>query len=125
KEVNYEHESSTDSQDSDDSNQLKAAKKLSIYDRLKRAVTKIRKSNILRDSMTHFCETLKIPKLQLLQDMKVRWNSTLKMLQRCIDLRKALDATMMSDSTLRPLVLSSSDWKIVEAMIDLLKVKNF
>ncbi|CAG7827377.1 unnamed protein product [Allacma fusca] len=64
-------------------------KKYSIYSRLKQAIVKIRKSNNLRDSMSHFCDTMGVPKLQLIKDMVVRWNSTLKMLKRCLELQKA------------------------------------
>ncbi|CAG7718826.1 unnamed protein product [Allacma fusca] len=42
------------------------------------------------------------------------------MLQRCLTLRKALDATMMSELTLRSLVLSEWDWKVVADMVELL-----
>ncbi|CAG7825363.1 unnamed protein product, partial [Allacma fusca] len=81
-------EESDDLDSEEEPTRSNGARNVSIYDRLKKAIGKIRKSSILRDSMDHFCETFKIPKLQLLQDMKVRRNSTLKMLQRCLTLRQ-------------------------------------
>ncbi|CAG7714118.1 unnamed protein product, partial [Allacma fusca] len=84
------------------SNGGKLPNKLSVYGRLKRAANQI-------------------PKLKVLTDMPIRWNSTLKMLQRCLHLRKALDATMKSDDYLAGLTLSESEWSLVAEMVKFLE----
>ncbi|CAG7824139.1 unnamed protein product, partial [Allacma fusca] len=63
-------------EDSTNISLAKNSKNLSIYGRLKSAIKKIRKSNILLDSLKHFCESHQIPSLALINDMPVRWNST-------------------------------------------------
>ncbi|CAG7817728.1 unnamed protein product [Allacma fusca] len=62
-------------------------KEFTIYERIKRAVRKIRKSNLLSESLRHFCETTNVEPRRLIIDMPVRWNSTCKMLKRCLALR--------------------------------------
>ncbi|CAG7721977.1 unnamed protein product, partial [Allacma fusca] len=88
---------------------------------LKRAVNRIRHSNVLQDTLCHFCEANQIPKLKILNDMPIRWNSLLKMLQRCLHLRKALDATIKSDEYLAGMTLSESEWSLVEDMVTFLE----
>ncbi|CAG7821589.1 unnamed protein product, partial [Allacma fusca] len=94
-----------------------AGNKLSIYGKLKKAINRIKTSNILLESLKHFCEMHAIPQLKLLNDMPVRWNSTFKLLER----RLALDATMKSDDVLSCFVLSTDDWNVVEQMVKFLE----
>ncbi|CAG7824481.1 unnamed protein product, partial [Allacma fusca] len=75
-------------------------------------------------SLRHFCESMNIPNKSLLVDMPVRWNSTYKMLKRCLLLREALDATMRSDKLLTPFVLSDSEWKVVAEIVKFLEPFN-
>ncbi|CAG7631472.1 unnamed protein product, partial [Allacma fusca] len=95
---------------------------LSIYGRLKETVRKILKSELHRDSLKYFCQTLNVEPLELIKDVKVRWNSTYLMLQRCLHLRKPLDETVKRNATLTSYLLLESEWGLIQQFVDFLKV---
>lgn len=61
-----------------------------------------------------------IPILGPLRDVPTRWNSTLKMLQRALLLRKGLDATC-TNREWRSSEITEEEWKLIEEAVDLLK----
>ncbi|CAG7674474.1 unnamed protein product [Allacma fusca] len=73
--------------DSGDSDHDQQDIRSSIYFKLKASIVKIRKSETLKELMKHFCEIKQIPYRELLNDMKIRWNSTFQMLKRCLEMR--------------------------------------
>ncbi len=65
-------------------------------------------------------EAAEIPILGPLRDVPTRWNSTLKMLQRALLLRKGLDATC-SNREWRYSEITEEEWKLIEEAVELLK----
>ncbi|KDQ63991.1 hypothetical protein JAAARDRAFT_117508, partial [Jaapia argillacea MUCL 33604] len=52
------------------------------------------------------------------------WNCTHVMIRHALLLRKAIDRWVIDYEELRPLLLSPEDWKLLEQIADLLKVRS-
>lgn len=59
--------------------------------------------------------------LMIIQDVETRWNSTLAMMRRLIEIMGPLNAVMTSEKELRPLMLTSNELRQVEEVVELLQ----
>ncbi|KAF7349955.1 hypothetical protein MVEN_01296600 [Mycena venus] len=64
----------------------------------------------------------KLASLMVVQDVRHHWNYTHAMIERALLLRKAIDTWVFEKEELRPLFLDDNNWKLLEALGDLLKI---
>ncbi|KAJ6563486.1 hypothetical protein B0H10DRAFT_2239418 [Mycena sp. CBHHK59/15] len=65
----------------------------------------------------------KLSTLMVIRDVKHRWNFTEAMISRGKLLRKAIDQWVLEREELRPLLLTHEQWKLLEALGDILRVR--
>ncbi|CAG7822743.1 unnamed protein product, partial [Allacma fusca] len=94
---------------------------ISVYQKVKTAVRKIKKCEKLEESLRHFCANLQINYLKLIKDMPVRWNTSYLMFERYLRLRPAIEKTLSSDSSLSKLVLCDDECMVLQQFITFLK----
>ena len=88
--------------------------------KLRQIVAKIRSSNILWELLQEDVQRKRIVWLVPVLDVRVRWNSTHKMIKRALYLRPALERFLAIDNSRKfskariPLTLSQGDWNILE-----------
>ena len=88
--------------------------------KLRQILAKIRSSNLLWESLQEDAQRKRLNWLVPILDVRVRWNSTHKMIQRALHLRPALERLLAIDNSQKfskariPLTLSHSDWKTLE-----------
>ena len=63
---------------------------------------------------------LKLPKHKLVQECTTRWGSTLGMLERLMKQQAAIAAVLM-EGKVRHLMPDSSEWILIEQLVDILK----
>lgn len=63
-----------------------------------------------------------IPEHRLIQDEPTRWNSTLHMLQRLLEQKKALVMATSSGEINCPAELTMDDWRTIEASVEILEI---
>ena len=68
------------------------------------------------------CNATNIPELELIPDVKTRWNSTEMMIERALKLREALHNLASSDRDLSKYLLSEDEWNCVVEIHELLQV---
>ena len=76
----------------DDDEVLQATKLTQASYKVRQIIKKIRSSNQLWESFQAQAKVAKISPKRPILDMPVRWNSTYSMLERCLELRTAIDA---------------------------------
>ena len=81
----------------------------------------VRKIDPLRENLKTFCESYQVDYVELNLDMPVRWNSTFKMIQVALRLKKPLDALMRNSLKLSNFILEDAEWKLVEDMAKYLR----
>ena len=90
--------------------------------KLRQILAKIRSSNLLWESLQEDAQRKRLNWLVPILDVRVRWNSTHKMIQRALHLRPALERLLAIDNSQKfskariPLTLSHSDWKTLERL---------
>ncbi|KAF7634460.1 hypothetical protein Mgra_00006129 [Meloidogyne graminicola] len=93
---------------------------LKLFGRCRRIVGHIRHSNKafteLKKEIQEFHE---LPSHQLIQEVSTRWNSSLIMVRRLIEQRKAIDDYLIENKMI-DLFLSDKEWKLLEALVNLL-----
>ena len=98
----------------------------STLSRLRRIIAKIRSSTSLWEALQTEAKAVKLDWLSPILDVRVRWNSTYKMLERALKLRPALERLLAFDSTRvfhrTGLNLNAADWTILEKLKDILEV---
>ena len=88
--------------------------------KLRQIVAKIRSSNLLWEALQEDAQRKQVNWLVPVLDVRVRWNSTHKMIQRALYLRPALDRLLTIDNSRKfskarvPLTLLPQDWDILE-----------
>ena len=87
-------------------------------------VIKVRSSPQRRERFKQQCNATNIPELELIPDVKTRWNSTEMMIERALKLREALHNLASSDRDLSKYLLSEDEWNCVVEIHELLQVWN-
>ena len=94
---------------------------LGCVQKLRRLIPKIRASPQRIEELANQCELSGVPKLEALLDVRTRWNSTYKMLQRAEKIRAPLTIVAATDAELRLLLLTEDEWGIVAEICGLLQ----
>ena len=94
--------------------------------RLRRVIAKIRSSTLLWEDLKTEAQAVKLVWLAPILDVRIRWNSTHKMIERVLELRPALDRLLTFDPSRAfqraQLTLNSSDWIVLAKLGDILQV---
>ena len=94
--------------------------------RLRRVIAKIRSSTILWEALKTEAQAVKLVWLTPILDVRIRWNSTHKMIERALELRPALEHLLTFDPSRAfqraQRTLNSSDWIVLAKLGDILHV---
>ena len=94
--------------------------------RLRRVIAKIRSSTLLWEALKTEAQAVKLVWLAPILDVRIRWNTTHKMIERALELRPALDRLLTFDPSRAfqraQLTLNSSDWIVLAKLGDILQV---
>jgi len=119
------HLASDDCDDSGHNNEVDPATSLR---KLRQIVAKVRSSNILWEALQENVQRKRLDWLVPILDIRVRWNSTYKMIERALYLRPALERLLAVDNTRKfskartPLTLSLRDWDTLERVSRILSL---
>lgn len=100
---------SQEDSDSEEEDEQEVAPTCTIS-KLRRLVKRIRNSQEKRDWIRGQCKVANIKANELRLDMKVRWNSTLYMIERALELQGPLNLTTSHFNDLVHLSLSNEEW---------------
>ncbi|CAH1763824.1 8132_t:CDS:2, partial [Entrophospora sp. SA101] len=95
--------------------------KINVIKKLRKLVVKIRSSPQRRERFSRQCIALNINDLQLIPDIKTRWNSSFEMMKRALLLREPLHNMVSADKELKSYILSDNDWQRIEKISNLLE----
>jgi len=107
----------------DDHDVLEPNECQNLYDLLKKfrsIVTYLKKSEVANRKLAEKLTQLGALKLKLKQDVPTRWNSSLLMLERLVELKEPLTYTMLSLKD-GPIMLNAQEWEVIEDIIPILK----
>ncbi|CAB5213516.1 unnamed protein product [Rhizophagus irregularis] len=93
-----------------------------IIPKLRKLIVKIRASPQRRERFFRQCNSQNIKELNLILDVKTRWNSTYLMLKRALELQVPLDNIAAIDRELNDFSILSDEWKIIEELCRVLKI---
>ncbi|CAB4412298.1 unnamed protein product [Rhizophagus irregularis] len=85
-----------------------------VIAKLRTLVTKIKASPQRRERFSMQCTVLKIKDLELIPDIRTRWNSTYMMMNRALYLREPLHYMASADNELKIYLLSDEDWNRIQ-----------
>jgi len=83
-------------------------------------VTYLKKSEVANRKLAEKLTQLGASKLKLKQDVSTRWNSSLLMLERLVELKEPLTYAMLSLKD-GPVMLNAQEWEVIEDIIPILK----
>ncbi|OXA48268.1 putative AC9 transposase [Folsomia candida] len=95
-----------------------------VITKLRHGVVKIRSSPQRLEAFRRQCEVMNIKHLELIRDIKTRWNSTYDMITRALKMKQPYSATLQNHAALTKYRLSDLDWSIIEQMQRFLEVRN-
>ncbi|CAB5363041.1 unnamed protein product [Rhizophagus irregularis] len=93
---------------------------LGVITKLRTLIIKIRASPQKKEKFKRQCIALNIKPLELIPDVKTRWNSTHNMIKRAIILREPLYNFAVTDKELLSYVLNDIEWKKIKEIQGLL-----
>lgn len=85
---------------------------------------KIRASPQRRERFYQQCADLEISKLELIPDIRTRWNSTEFMIERALKLKEPLSNLTSYDKDLNDYIFSEEEWECIKNIHKLMKVCN-
>lgn len=91
-----------------------------VISKARKIVGHYNKSSAARSRLCRVQDTMQLPKLKLIQDIETRWCSEYAMLERLLLLRGAIAAELSSSSTDTD-TLSSTEWRLVEGVVEIMK----
>jgi len=77
----------------------------------------------LRRALKSICDGLNIKYRNPVIDMPIRWNSTLAMLNRALQLRRGINALCTDKEILKKFALTKAEWSLIEKMVEFLNVR--
>ena len=89
--------------------------------RCRKLVTHFHQSRLDREALTSKQELLELPKHSLIQDVSTRWNSTHDIIKRACEQQPAIAAVLYRRRDLTHLELSSSEWRLLEDVAEVLE----
>ena len=95
---------------------------LASVQKLRKLIARIRASPQRVEKLARQCEASGVPKRRALMDVKNRWGSTYKMLERAMLLREPLTHVAASEAELCGLILTDDEWRLVAEIRWLLQV---
>lgn len=90
-----------------------------VITQVKNIVEYFHRSTQGQKKLTATQQQMNLPVLKLKQDVKTRWNSTFDMLQRIVQVKDAVIATVALQRS--DLSIKEQDWEIIEGVLPLLK----
>lgn len=105
----------------DDENEPLAISSLTFIDKIRKSCVGILSSPQRRQQLKRQCEVAGVKPTSLRYDVPTRWNSTLDMLERALELRRPFQLTVQSCRNLAKFNLTSAEWIKVEKTINLLR----
>jgi hypothetical protein len=95
-----------------------------IFRVARKIVVKVRNSHLLEEALSRQCCAQNMPSVNLILDVKTRWNSTYAMLRRLLRLRRPLDIVCRSEVKLSGLNLTfdDHDWSWIEKLCQVLSL---
>ncbi|CAB5351658.1 unnamed protein product [Rhizophagus irregularis] len=97
-----------------------------IIPKLRKLIVKIRASPQRRDRFSRQCDLYPTVKdLNLILDVKTRWNSTYLMIERALQLQKPLDETIRIEPELEGFSISSNEWQTLKELCRVFAVMVF
>ncbi|GBC19616.2 zinc finger BED domain-containing protein RICESLEEPER 2-like [Rhizophagus irregularis DAOM 181602=DAOM 197198] len=93
-----------------------------VIPKLRKLIVKIRASPQRQEKFACHAEAAGLKELQLILDVKTRWNSTHNLLERALKMREALDAIARSDKELQNFELSDDEWNRIDEVVSVLMI---
>lgn len=92
----------------------------SILKKCRKLVTHFKHSGLASQKLRDVQKQMNLPELKVKQDVSTRWNSTLTMIERLVELKSPL-AVALSDLPRAPECLDALEWEIIVDCVPLLK----
>jgi hypothetical protein len=92
-----------------------------LIKKFKESLTFIYSNNIRKQQFHSLCQRLNLSKLSVPWDVDTRWNSTYRMLARCINYRNAIDEQLSSSPEGLTMMLSTSEWNQLVHLMNFLE----
>jgi hypothetical protein len=117
-------ENPADRQQQDENGDPGEAAVAAIFRVARKIVVKVRNSHLLEEALSRQCCAQNMASVNLLLDVKTRWNSTYAMLRRLLRLRRPLDIVCRSEPKLSNLNLTFDDhnWSWIERLCQVLSL---
>ncbi|CAB4414418.1 unnamed protein product [Rhizophagus irregularis] len=94
-----------------------------VIPRLRKLIVKIRSSPQRRDRFSRQCNlNPNLKTLNLILDVKTRWNSTYLMLQRAFELREPLEEITAIDRELEEFTIFTDEWEIIKELCRIFEI---
>ncbi len=107
--------------DEDESSENDTESPGGVISLIRRASAAVRASPQRRTQLKINCAKANIKYRNLIQDMRIRWNTTLDMLIRALELKTTFQETLKNNPKLAHLNPEEAQWTVVEKLIQLLK----
>ena len=93
-----------------------------VITKFKSAVTHIYTTGIRKQRFNEICSMLNLSKLRVPWDVDTRWNSTYRMLKRCIPYANAINSTLNESPESMDLALHPNEWGQLNKLMKFLEV---
>ena len=93
-----------------------------LIKRFKDSLHFIYSHSVVRQEFHALCERLSLRKLRVPWDVDTRWNSTFRMLKRCLPYRNAINETLSRRPEGLHLVVTAGEWAQLEKLMVFLDV---
>ncbi|KAF9142530.1 hypothetical protein BGX20_007221, partial [Mortierella sp. AD010] len=88
--------------------------------KLRKGIVKIRSSPQRIQTFARICDIVNCPKLELIKDVRIRWNSTFNMVKRAILLKDAYQSMCQNEPNLSAYSLDEDEWIYLGKLHELL-----
>lgn len=95
-----------------------------ILKKCRTLVGHFKKNVVASEQLKNMQQQMGLPQLKLKQDVATRWNSSLIMMERLIQVKNPLSAVLVSLKT-APESLNSEEWNLMEECVEVLKPAEY